>query len=322
MADSQRSPKFFITHSFKDADFARRLADNLRAHDLEGFFDVYSIKPGDNIAERIGRGLEECDVYVPVLSFAALRSRWCREEVNAALTLSNEPGREGRPSIIPVLVEECQSEMPIFLRSRFYINFTGRYEEGVHELLQRGFGVSAKSLSTPAITPPALPVQRRALRADRRLMWAMLVVITALVLIGSGILLDVLAPPQAKAYRWDAAVPYETKELWSVPSGRAILAEIPWPSRAKVLDLFFELANDQPTDVVAFVWPNCADAILAGSKSIGASNTARPIWIHVEKEIYIRDRFCVSLQGTSGTAVKIGVNSESKYLVRVQISAD
>lgn len=62
-------PKFFITHSWKDIEFARRLSDNLHASGLKGFFDIYSIKPGDDIAARINKGLEECDVYIPILSF-------------------------------------------------------------------------------------------------------------------------------------------------------------------------------------------------------------------------------------------------------------
>ncbi len=135
------APRFFITHSWKDLDFAKRLADDLRARGLEGFFDFYSIKPGENISERIGKGLEECDIYVPILSFVALESRWCQEEINAAITISNEVGRNRRPIILPVLIENCQSKLPVFLRSRLYINFTGRYDEALRELLEKGFGV-------------------------------------------------------------------------------------------------------------------------------------------------------------------------------------
>ncbi len=136
-------PRFFVTHSWKDLAFARHLADDLRSCGLDGFFDMYSIKPGQNISERIADGLEKCDVYVPILSHAALNSPWCKEEINAALTLSNTPGRNGRPTIIPVLVENCQDELPVFLRSRLYIDFTARYDEALHELLEQGFGLPA-----------------------------------------------------------------------------------------------------------------------------------------------------------------------------------
>ena len=135
-------PRFFITHSWKDIRFARRLCKDMRANGLRGFFDAYSIKPGDLVAAEIQRGLEACDVYVPILSYTALESPWCDEEINAAITLGKLPGRSGRPRIIPILIENCQDKMPVFLHSRLYINFSDRYENALKELLMKGFGLS------------------------------------------------------------------------------------------------------------------------------------------------------------------------------------
>lgn len=137
--------KFFITHSWKDIEFARRLCEDLRASGLEGFFDAYSIKPGDDIAARINKGLEECDVYIPILSFAALESPWCKEEINAAITLGNQPLRQGKPRIISVLVEDCAAKMPPLLLNRLYVNFVARYLQGLWDLLEKGFGIDPKS---------------------------------------------------------------------------------------------------------------------------------------------------------------------------------
>ncbi len=141
-----KSPKFFITHSWDDIELARRLTDDLRAKGLDGFFDAYSIKPGDMIPSEIARGLEACDVYLPILSYAALKSSWCEEEINAAIMLSKESGRNGRPRIIPALVENCQDAMPIFLRTRLYLNFAGRYDDALRELLTAGFGLQVHEL--------------------------------------------------------------------------------------------------------------------------------------------------------------------------------
>lgn len=138
---SRRSPKIFITYSRKDEQFAHHLADSLRKYDLESFLDSYSIAPGENLTERIEEALATCDVYIPILSFAALKSPWCTEEINAAISLSNDSERRGRPSIIPVLTEECQSEMPVLLRSRSCIDFTNRFEEALGELTEKGFGL-------------------------------------------------------------------------------------------------------------------------------------------------------------------------------------
>jgi|GEM_PF-476356 formylglycine-generating enzyme required for sulfatase activity len=160
-----QTPKFFITHSWKDIGFTKRLCDDLRARGLAGFFDAYSVKPGDIISAEITRGLEACDIYVPILSHAALKSPWCEEEIHAAITLGKLPGRHGRPRIIPLLVEDCEDEMPIFLRSRLYIVFAGRYDDALNELLTKGFGlaptVSAPSIMPPVPTSPTLPTVPR-----------------------------------------------------------------------------------------------------------------------------------------------------------------
>ncbi len=146
-----QTPKFFITHSFKDNAFARCLTDDFRAHGLDGFFDVYSLKPGDMISVEISRGLEECDIYVPILSRAALKSPWCEEEINAAITLSKMPGRRGCPRIVPVLVEDCADEMPLFLRTRLYVKFAGRYDDALGELLSKGFGVAVEATKAQSL---------------------------------------------------------------------------------------------------------------------------------------------------------------------------
>ena len=116
--------KFFITHSWKDIEFARKLCDDLSAHGLDGFLDAYSIQPGDDIAVRVARGLEECEVYVPLLSPAAVESPWCEREIGIAIDLSMERERKGRPRIVPVIVKPCK--LPTILRGILYISFDGR----------------------------------------------------------------------------------------------------------------------------------------------------------------------------------------------------
>ena len=133
--------RFFITHSSKDTDFARRLSDDLHSSGLDGFFDMYSIQPGDDFVARINKGLEECDVYVPILSHAALESPWCTEEINAAIALSNQPSRQGRPRIISVLIEDCVEDIPPLLRNRLYIDFTKAHLSALRKLLEKGFGI-------------------------------------------------------------------------------------------------------------------------------------------------------------------------------------
>ena len=157
---ARRSPKFFITHSWRDNNFARRLTDDLKAKGLDGFFDVYSIQPGDNIPSRISSGLDDCDVYIPVLSATAFQSPWCEWEINAAIQLRNTRGRMGRPRIIPVVIDDCHSLIPVILRPVAYIDFTrGNYADSLQRLL-KGMGVlisEAARAATPASPPSAPP---------------------------------------------------------------------------------------------------------------------------------------------------------------------
>jgi sulfatase modifying factor 1 len=150
--------KFFITHSWNDIEFAKRLCDDLRKYGLDGFFDAYSIRPGDDIAGRIARGLDECDVYLPLLSHAAVQSKWCELEINAAINLSLEEGRNGRPRIIPLIIAPCK--LPTLLRGRLYISFHQRYDDALKQLLAE-FGVTVQppapahpTHATPTAEPP------------------------------------------------------------------------------------------------------------------------------------------------------------------------
>jgi hypothetical protein len=132
--DTESKFRFFIPHSWRDNAFAQKLCDDLRVNGFDGFLDVYSIHLGDDIPREINRGLEECDVYIPILSFDALKSKWCEHEINAAIVLGKEPERNGRPLIVPVLAEDCRSALPPLLKPLRYVNFAGRYQAGLKEL--------------------------------------------------------------------------------------------------------------------------------------------------------------------------------------------
>ena len=139
MSEPKRS-KIFITHSWRDIEFARQIYKDLQENGFEVWLDDRAVQAGERVAGAIDRGLEWCDIYIPVLSYASLASPWCREEIEAAISLSNEQGRNGRPRIISLLIENCQDKMPALLRSRLFVNFTSGYEQAFKELLAKGFG--------------------------------------------------------------------------------------------------------------------------------------------------------------------------------------
>jgi glycine cleavage system H protein len=150
--------QFFITYSHHDENFAKRLFNDLRANGLGGFFAEYSIQPGDDIASKIQAGLEGCDVYIPVLSPAALASKWCEHEISAAINLRNKPERGGRPRIIPAIVAKC--EVPALLSSFKWLDFAADYNQALKDLAEAVKGKEEKH-GEKAVPPvrPTLPLQ-------------------------------------------------------------------------------------------------------------------------------------------------------------------
>jgi formylglycine-generating enzyme required for sulfatase activity len=153
-------PKFFITHSWKDIEFTRKLCQDLNDAGLNGFFDERSVRPGKSIPKRIEQGIEQCDVYIPVLSPHALKSSWADWEIDMAIMMNRE---QGRPHIIPVIAEKC--EVPRRLRHILYVDFVGRYDDALNELLTKGFGLPPKPPPVVAVpsAPPKVPAPTPAL---------------------------------------------------------------------------------------------------------------------------------------------------------------
>lgn len=140
----------FITHATADIDFALRLKAELVERGFQVWLDSHEIKPGQRISSEIGKGLEECDIYVPVLSKASLDSPWCREEMETALTLHNQHERHSRPKIISLLIEDVEKELPTLWRNRLYIKLGKPYLEATRKLLDAMEGL-------PSELPTKLP---------------------------------------------------------------------------------------------------------------------------------------------------------------------
>jgi len=154
--------KIFITHSWSDIDFVRRLHDDLAAQGLEIWFDDKTLKGGHRLAEEINRGLAWCNIYLPVLSRKALSSNWCWEEINAAIAWSNRARRKTELAIIPVLAEACEDELPPLLAARLYFNFAQRpYEEVFRELLSKGLGLASVEQAKPPSAKKKTPGDAR-----------------------------------------------------------------------------------------------------------------------------------------------------------------
>src|SRR6185295_15717785 len=97
--------KVFISysHSPEDDVLVDRVVSSLEKAGLNVWYDKREIFPGDNWAEIIGRGLNESDAMVVVLTARALEAECVRHDISFALAQKSFKKR-----LIPVVVGDAQ----------------------------------------------------------------------------------------------------------------------------------------------------------------------------------------------------------------------
>jgi formylglycine-generating enzyme required for sulfatase activity len=125
----KRDPKqVFISHAHEDAEFAHRLAGDLK-NGWRVWIAPESIRPGEMWGEGIDRGLDESGVLVLVLTPHAVQSRWVRKETYVAIQLESQ----GQIKFIPLEVEPCN--VPGLWSAYQQISFRSSYASGLNALL-------------------------------------------------------------------------------------------------------------------------------------------------------------------------------------------
>lgn len=153
MADS-RVKQVFLSHTSKDKDFARRLAQDLRTAGVPVWYDEWELKVGDSLQRKIEEGIRQSGYLAVVISRHSVNSAWVQRELGAALAKELE-ARD--VFVLPLLISHV--EVPLLLRDRLYADFRGDYTEGLKRLLDR-------CGQTPASLPPPLPRQPAVLWID------------------------------------------------------------------------------------------------------------------------------------------------------------
>jgi WD40 repeat protein len=93
IAESLRQPPaesldVFISYSRADADFARKLNDELQLQGKTTWFDQESIASGADFAQEIRQGIQACDNFLFILSPRSVNSPYCKGEVEYAASLN------------------------------------------------------------------------------------------------------------------------------------------------------------------------------------------------------------------------------------------
>jgi hypothetical protein len=132
-------PKIFLSHAHEDKEAAHQVARALTSAGLDPWLDVQELRSGDGLLQSIATVLGEAEYFVLLLSRTALTKRWVLAEMRMALTAEIE---KGRPRVIVLRLDDC--EVPIELRHKVHLDFRGRFDDALKELVDhiKGGGVA------------------------------------------------------------------------------------------------------------------------------------------------------------------------------------
>lgn len=106
--------KLFVSHAWEDKEFAKPLADALRAAGYEVWFDEYAFRLGDSLLGKINEGILAADFGVVVFSRDYLRKFWTRTELDGLAALEARHGKMILPvwhNMTPAAISESMPTM-------------------------------------------------------------------------------------------------------------------------------------------------------------------------------------------------------------------
>jgi hypothetical protein len=143
--------KVFISYSSVDEPLAKEIEGTLEAAGISAFRDKKDIDWGDDVLERVAKGLTDCSAVVVIVSPASLKSQWVPFEVGHAMALGKK--------VLPFLAHPS-IDVPDFLRK---LNHKQRVED-VRAYFAAQLEAAARVSSSP---PKPSPKERDAIRAAR-----------------------------------------------------------------------------------------------------------------------------------------------------------
>jgi hypothetical protein len=120
----------FLSHSSKDKQMVRTLANELTKWGINVWLDEWEIKVGEPIVQKIQKGLKDCEYIGVWLTKNSVESQWVEREWQS---IYQEEVSQNRVKVIPLLAGECT--IPLLLKEKKYADFRQNYKLGLKALL-------------------------------------------------------------------------------------------------------------------------------------------------------------------------------------------
>jgi len=117
--------KVFLSYSIKDKTNAKRLAYYLERNGVTVWYDEFEIKLGQNIIEKIDKGLKESDYILILLSKDSLASKWVTYEIRNFVNQNKK--------IVTILLDDV--EIPSYIMNSYTIDLRESSSIGFSNLL-------------------------------------------------------------------------------------------------------------------------------------------------------------------------------------------
>lgn len=135
--DDQKRVDVFICHASEDKDdFVRSLADALREHGLEVWYDDFVLSLGDRLRQKIDEGLRAARYGVVVLSEAFFSKNWTQYELDG---LAQREMSGGQKVVLPIWHKVSRDDVEKYspaLAGRLAISSDRPLDELVPEILK------------------------------------------------------------------------------------------------------------------------------------------------------------------------------------------
>lgn len=122
--------KVFLSFAQEDRRYASIIEEKLRAAGHSIIDDKAVFRVGKNYIKKINQGIRKAEVFIPIVSSNALRSKWVLHEFST-IALGNISRQKRK--VVPVLVDG--SSVPQYLASYAYVDLTADFDRGIKEIV-------------------------------------------------------------------------------------------------------------------------------------------------------------------------------------------